>query len=284
MFIFLSKLIFFNFNLILIKINFKKMALSNLNHKKCFYRRDLFCYLCGEYVQLKERVNFNTEINLKNFFLCYGYYPELSQSYKPSSIHDNCRKNLSNFIKNREKCRLKFSKPAVWKKPRSDHSNCFVCHSANASKDTMYLLRNKNNIVYLKNSNIDLPELNEDENDDCLCKFDFKEEDYNSEDEVPDTFSDCDESDDEFSDRSYVFKSNEKIEKKPTVLNQEEFSDLLKLINVTSSEHAQLLASFFKKLGYTDSEFRISYYADYILDLQDFLACDGSGTAYISDL
>lgn len=67
-------------------------------------------------------------------------------------------------------------------------------------------------------------------------------------------------------------------------INQETFSDLLKLMKITTSEHAKLLASFFKKQGYCDDEFRISYYKDHILELQDYLSKFDDQTAYISDL
>ena len=101
------------------------MIQSKLNHKRCYYERSKFCYLCGEYIQEKYRKPFETESTIYYFFTCYGFVPDLRHSFKGNGIHEQCRMNLSNAVNYNQ--RLKYSRPTIWKKPRFEHENCHIC-------------------------------------------------------------------------------------------------------------------------------------------------------------
>ena len=120
-------------------------------HKRCYYERAKFCYLCSKYIPATQRRSILTETNMSNFIACYEFKPDLRYSYKPTGLHDSCRVNLSNAVNKRRP--LKYSASAIWKKPDAEHKNCLICN-------TEFYFGAALNPTYPTNSNVVQAELN----------------------------------------------------------------------------------------------------------------------------
>ena len=156
------------------------MAQSKLIHWPCYFKRDNFCYVCAEYLQIGKRVNFRTPTNLTNFENCYGFRPVLTHSYKPTSICQGCRTDLSRAVANKNH-KLNFSSPAYWKQPLPGHSNCLLCRASFDKKSSYFPSLN-----FPATLNVVKPI--SDKLSSALLHVGFEQE--SPEDDPPDTFSD----------------------------------------------------------------------------------------------
>ena len=127
---------------------------SNPAHKRCYYERAKFCYLCSRYIPESQRRSILTETNMSNFVKCYGFKPDLRYSYKATGLHDSCRCNLSKAVS--KQARLKYPVSSIWKKPDAEHKNCLICNT----EFFFAAARRANSINYPKPSNVVQAELN----------------------------------------------------------------------------------------------------------------------------
>lgn len=135
-------------------------------------------------------------------------------------------------------------KPAVWKKPKKNHSNCFICILAEQIKDisTNYQ-RHPDRIIYLDESSSCIPP---------VLNIVREEESVNLNDEHDlNSFSEFDDSDYEYEEKE------DKI--KPKKLTQEDVNSIVKVLSL-SKDNAELVCSFLKSLGVLDINVRITFY------------------------
>lgn len=99
-----------------------------MNHFNCYFKKDLFCFLCGNYIRnKKDRHIFNKESkSFLHFKIVYNFSPDIRHSYQPSKICSDCLFNLKNVVLYDK--RLRYSKPATFKHPDNKHSNCYLCN------------------------------------------------------------------------------------------------------------------------------------------------------------
>jgi hypothetical protein len=211
--------------------------------------------------------------NLSNFYECYGFLPNLTQSYKANGIHDKCKANLKDYLSG--KCFLKYSTPAIWKKPSSDHQNCLICKSDYYFKNARYV----KTVKYIKNSNMVPPVLNDGFN--SICAYDLDAE-YFSEDSI-DKFSELDSSEDEKNDPSFEMSSDQINEQEK--FSQQTITTLINLLGISPSEGGRILASFFKKNNLVEKDFRIGEYENYLRGFERIFSNEDDGkTAFMTNI
>lgn len=260
------------------------MNSTQINHHKCYYNRDKFCYVCSEYIPdpiTTQRKSILSETNYANFFTCYGFEPTLRYTYKPTGICETCRSNLSYAVKGSRF--LKWVKPTKWKLPRPNHDNCYVC------KVDYNFNKSRNSIDKPIQTNIEPPVLNDGTYEIFYSAMECELYDDKDDFEVPETFSDLDDSDDEDQDPTFN-QSSSSIDSKSalnssesTKFNQVQIDSFVKLLGLNLAQ-AKIVASFFKKNKLTDDQFRVNYYDNCFVEIGDFFSKHDKNTVSLDDL
>uniref|UniRef100_A0A336KP55 CSON011970 protein n=1 Tax=Culicoides sonorensis TaxID=179676 RepID=A0A336KP55_CULSO len=121
---------------------------------KCPKYLKVLCYMCGKFTP-KNKQRTITSVVEEHYFECYGIKIMLNE-FTPHFICLACQTKL--FKKNEMQSQKNwFKTPFIWKKPRDDHKDCYVCLMPNLQGKS-WSMRHK--IEYPTNSCCILPILN----------------------------------------------------------------------------------------------------------------------------
>lgn len=237
----------------------------------CSNFRDSFCYICATYIKsdkIKES-KFRTQTNLDNFCELYNSSPPIFYPYRPTSICSSCRLNMEDKLAGK-KVDLKFSSPAIWKKPKKGHSNCYMCYVINQIKKNLNFAKYPHNIPSPEESSM-VPPVQFDQinniNHSINNELDSEDEDdLNDFDSITyqDNPSDSDFVPDEI--KNEIIKQSKMSSLK---LNQENVSDLIRILDL-SQERSEVLCSYLKRLKVTDLNVRICFYRSRFHEIKDY--------------
>ena len=107
----------------------------------CANDRDIFCYICGNFVVKSQRQNITSFV--KNVYYAY-FGAKLGDQDKTWAPHKVCRcrvESLRRWSKRHQKS-LTFGVPMVWREPKGHGNHCYFC-TCNVSGFNM---KNKHNI------------------------------------------------------------------------------------------------------------------------------------------
>lgn len=106
------------------------LNLRNVGERiQCKNDPNSFCYLCSDYISPKKK-KYAISSNVKKLVVkCFPDFewPGLKSCWAPDFCCSKCHANLSRHCN--EKAELIYSTPAVWRRPKPDHSDCYFCTS-----------------------------------------------------------------------------------------------------------------------------------------------------------
>lgn len=226
----------------------------------CYKNREIVCLHCATYVPVKKRLQM-TDFHKANWIEEYGDYPSLNFSYKPKILCGACAKYLERRRNNETK--RKYLKPAIFKKPSERHENCFVKQVAELVGEARFpLLFHPEKIQYPSVSNLVRPVENlvrsedPEEEEQEVEAFELNED----EDDIQSFSELCLEEEDD----DYVPEDEQRPSKKQKVsertpIKQSDVTNLIKVLKLPA-DHAEVLASFFKRFTLTELKFRVTTY------------------------
>lgn len=225
----------------------------------CYLNQDILCLHCGVYVQKgpnnNKRIPFTT-FHQDNWEEEYEAVPDLSFKYKPNILCEACSKYLERRKNGLTKRR--YLVPAIFKKPLANHSNCLIKIVYEQIANDLNMARYPGKIQYPSDSNLVRPVLNivrSPDDDDVVAEA----VEQNLDEDDVESFSELsleDEDDEDYLPEERPVKK-QKVIKEP--ITQQQVNDLVKILGL-SKDHAEVLASFFKRFSYTELKFRITHF------------------------
>lgn len=256
------------------------------NHYQCYFKRSFYCHLCTKYIPSSEKRNPINQKIIQNFQKCYNQEIKLEHSFKPSSFCNSCRLNIDRCANGQIKLKIKV--PPVYKKPKINHSNCYIC------LDDIHFnkaINNRSDFERIKNTNVIRPVLFDDDIDDAEVDLsDLNEIEIENDEVEINTFDDFELNEtssdhyDESEDEIYQDRSDRLVKKNETSLcDQQEITDLFKLMKLTGDQML-VLSSFLKKHHFTVAGFKISNYKNHLKEVDGFFSKFDDETVYLSNL
>lgn len=223
----------------------------------CNNHPDVFCYICGEYTFLDNRVNISDFI--KRAYL--GYFGvklgDQDKAWAPHIVCKTCSEHLRQWTKGKRS--LKFGVPMVWREPRNHIDDCYFCmvdvNGINRINHHMWkypdILSAIRPVPHSDEVPIptfhQLPELCDDKSN----TSDATHEVYKGED--------CD------------YEENDVMCSGPQCFSQNELSDLIRDLNL-SKQASELLASRLNEKNLLDHGTNITFYRTREKDLLPFFS------------
>lgn len=269
----------------------KNSSTSDLSFK-CSQNKKKVCFVQAEYVTTSNRIDF-TKSARKEFTDLYGIKVFTRYNYTPSIICRKCRSNLNNS-KNYG-TPLFYNYPARFKRPKDDHSNCFLCLIQTPTSNLNY--QPGSEVIYPKNSNLTQPiEMTKDniEYDDIIYNEELNVNDYDqlnnyyeddSIDENNDSLEDGDPDDKEYF--ATKKEENEVLKKRKLDVDKKVSNDELSKLIATMGvgvKQSVLLAQFFRKSKFVAPDFSISKVKYRSNDLKDFFQVYNEKTVYMKNI
>lgn len=105
------------------------LMIGNLRNvrARCESDRNCFCYFCSGYIKSKQKKYAITSTVKKLAEKCFPDYtwPGLKSDWAPDSCCARCYQNMNRHCDGNAK--LIYSMPTIWRRPNSNHSDCFFC-------------------------------------------------------------------------------------------------------------------------------------------------------------
>jgi len=119
------------------------MTSKPIKIRGCKNKSNLFCYICGEYVIMKQRNNITNFV--KNVYQEYFgiHLGDQNKSWAPHIACRSCVESLRNW-KQGKRLSMPFAVLMVWREPKNHIDDCYFC-MVNISG---YNKKNKSNIIY----------------------------------------------------------------------------------------------------------------------------------------
>lgn len=111
--------------------------------RSCINDANIFCYICGTYVILKQRQNITTFVK-RAYHAYFGVrLGDQDKGWAPHTVCRTCVEALRHWSKGR-KASMPFAIPMIWREPLNHYDDCYFC----LTNVRGYNAKNKNAIVY----------------------------------------------------------------------------------------------------------------------------------------
>lgn len=243
-----------------------------MSSRKCVNDPDGFCYICGEFIPIKQQrsITSSVEVLYEKYF--NRELSNLKKPWVPNKICNTCRSGLTHW-KNGTRNSMPFGIPTIWREPTNHADDCYFCLSNDGKKIASFNTKNKHSIKYANVQSVTRPSPHTPENPIPEFKskslesdFDVEEEEEEEEDEYEkDRESKKRRQNDENSknedDFKVVYSSNELRSSfgKSSTFNQAELNDLNRDLGNTKDE-SMILASRLQEKGVLSQEVTFTWY------------------------
>ena len=121
---------------------------------KCANDLDCFCYICGRFTLIDERLGFTTFVRQAYFAYFDMHLGDQDKSWAPHKVCQPCVEKLRRWTKGK-RTHLSFGIPMVWREPMDHTSDCYFCQV----KTVGYNERTRHKIKYpsLKSAILPIP-------------------------------------------------------------------------------------------------------------------------------
>lgn len=114
-----------------------------MSSRKCLNSCDIFCYICGSYVVIKQRQNI-TRFVQQAYFAYFGIrIGDQDKSWAPHTVCKTCVEALRLWSYGKKKS-MPFAIPMVWREPQNHVNDCYFCMVNTQGHN----VKSKNNITY----------------------------------------------------------------------------------------------------------------------------------------
>jgi hypothetical protein len=104
------------------------MYSTSSRHFVCKKDKDLFCYVCADFMFKKQRLVKCTPVIINIYNKIFGDpMVDLGKDFAPSRICQNCKYLLQSVANKNDASLLRFHIPAIWRTPKTHPTGCYFC-------------------------------------------------------------------------------------------------------------------------------------------------------------